>query len=100
MSRRRSKRAIKRPLPVEYMRWNGLVSEETDDGYSANEIMYWVKDHGGRAYCQTYDKTYLYVVTLEGEMQVSPGDYVVMGVVGEFYPVKPPAFYAGFDRAS
>lgn len=99
MSRRHSQRAIKKPLRVEYMQWNGFVTDTGQiDGYSVDDILVWVADNGGRAYCQHYAKPYLYIITLEGEMQVEPGDYVVRGVIGEFYPVKPEAFEAGFDR--
>lgn len=34
----------------------------------------------------------LVIRTLEGDMHVSPGDYVVKGTQGEFYPVKPDIF--------
>ena len=35
--------------------------------------------------------------TLEGEMKVSRGDYVIRGVQGEFYPCKPDIFEATYD---
>ena len=34
----------------------------------------------------------MYVETLEGIMTASLGDYIVKGVNGEFYPVKPEIF--------
>ena len=34
----------------------------------------------------------IYINTLEGEMKVSVGDYVIKGVMGEFYPCKPDIF--------
>lgn len=34
----------------------------------------------------------LYIETLEGEMHVSVGDYVIKGVQGEIYPCKPDIF--------
>lgn len=40
-----------------------------------------------------------YVIeTLEGEHRVSFGDYVVKGIAGEFYPVKPEIFEATYDQ--
>jgi hypothetical protein len=36
--------------------------------------------------------------TLEGDMKVSPGDYVIRGVQGEFYPCKPDIFQATYDE--
>ena len=35
--------------------------------------------------------------TLEGYMAVSPGDWVIKGVKGEFYPCKPDIFEATYE---
>lgn len=39
----------------------------------------------------------LKVNTLEGEMIVSPGDYIIRGVKGEIYPCKPDIFEMTYD---
>lgn len=39
----------------------------------------------------------LLIRTLEGDMRVTPGDYVIRGVQGEFYPCKPDIFEATYD---
>lgn len=39
----------------------------------------------------------LMIRTLEGDMRVSPGDYVIRGVQGEFYPCKPDIFAATYE---
>lgn len=36
--------------------------------------------------------------TLEGDMHVSPGDWIIRGVVGEFYPCKPEIFEQTYER--
>lgn len=36
--------------------------------------------------------------TLEGDMLVSQGDYVIQGIKGEFYPCKPDIFEATYCR--
>lgn len=36
--------------------------------------------------------------TLEGEMRVSPGDWIITGVKGEKYPCKPDIFEATYER--
>lgn len=38
------------------------------------------------------------IATLEGEMSVSLGDYVIRGVQGEFYPCKPDIFAVTYDE--
>lgn len=35
--------------------------------------------------------------TLEGVMRISPGDWVIKGVAGEFYPCKPDIFEATYE---
>jgi len=35
--------------------------------------------------------------TLEGVMQVSPGDYIITGVKGEHYPCKPDIFELTYE---
>ena len=37
------------------------------------------------------------IKTLEGNMLVTEGDYIIRGVKGEFYPCKPDIFYATYD---
>jgi hypothetical protein len=39
----------------------------------------------------------LMIGTLEGDMHVSPNDYVIRGVQGEFYPCKPDIFEATYE---
>lgn len=36
--------------------------------------------------------------TLEGVMTASPGDYIIQGLQGEFYPCKPDIFLASYER--
>ena len=40
------------------------------------------------------------IQTLEGEMIVSPGDWVIKGVQGEFYPCKPDIFAATYEEVA
>jgi hypothetical protein len=39
----------------------------------------------------------LNVVTLEGPLTASPGDWIIKGVQGEFYPCKPDIFEATYE---
>jgi hypothetical protein len=40
----------------------------------------------------------LYIQTLEGEMTVQIGDFIIQGVKGELYPCKPDIFEATYDK--
>ena len=42
--------------------------------------------------------THMVIKTLEGDMTVSPEDYIIKGVKGEFYPCKPDIFEATYDK--
>jgi hypothetical protein len=39
------------------------------------------------------------IATLEGAMHASPGDWIIRGVQGEFYPCKPDIFAATYEPA-
>lgn len=38
------------------------------------------------------------IATLEGVMRANPGDYIIRGVQGEFYPCKPDIFEATYEQ--
>ena len=40
------------------------------------------------------------IATLEGAMHASPGDWIIRGVQGEFYPCKDPIFRATYEAVS
>ncbi len=40
----------------------------------------------------------LLIETLEGPLLAQPGDYVIRGVKGEFYPCKPDVFDATYEK--
>lgn len=41
----------------------------------------------------------VYIDTLEGPMRAAPGDWIIRGVAGEFYPVKPDIFAETYTPA-
>jgi hypothetical protein len=41
-----------------------------------------------------------FIKTLEGDMTVSIGDWIVKGVAGEFYPCKPDIFEATYEAVT
>lgn len=42
----------------------------------------------------------LYVETLEGVMTAQPGDWIIRGVAGEFYPCKTDIFDATYEAVT
>lgn len=41
----------------------------------------------------------LIIPTLEGDHRCNPGDWIIRGVKGEFYPCKPDIFEATYEEA-
>ena len=78
----------KKPVVVEAFQFDGDLMNSKGD--------YYVPDWAVEAYMTgvlfVKDAGELYVKTLEGEMHVSVGDYVIQGVNGELYPCKPDIF--------
>lgn len=45
-----------------------------------------------------HEMTYGWIDTLEGGHVVTPGDWIIKGVQGEFYPCKPDIFEATYEK--
>ena len=41
---------------------------------------------------------YMTIFTLEGEVTASVGDFIIMGIIGEFYPCKPDIFRQTYEE--
>jgi hypothetical protein len=67
---------------------------------SAFELRDWI---GSSSYWSQTDETWgctLFIQTLEGRHRADPGDWVIRGVKGEFYPCKPEIFAATYEPAN
>lgn len=74
----------KKPIVIEAVRYEGTVQE--------------IVDFAGIHETKMDEQDKLYIKTLEGDMLVSHGDYVIKGIQGEFYPCKPDIFEATYER--
>ncbi len=75
-----------------------LKHDATDE--AAWAIVDWVITHGQSASVIPGDSPKsVSIETLEGTMTASPGDYVIRGVAGEFYPCKPDIFEKTYEAA-
>ena len=75
----------KPPLVVEAVQWTGD---------NAKEVQVFTKGHlFGREHSNK-----LLIITLEGDINVSIGDYIIKGVNGEFYPCKPDVFKKTYEE--
>jgi hypothetical protein len=62
-----------------------------------DEFSIWAEKVG--FYDFTYKNESIIIHTLEGDMTVSPGDFIIRGVHGEFYPCKPDIFIETYELA-
>jgi hypothetical protein len=74
----------KKPVVVEAIRWTGENAEEVG------------------TFCDRYSMgpDGLHIITLEGVMRATPGDFIIKGVNGEFYPCKPDIFEKTYEEAA
>jgi len=77
----------KKPVVIEAVRWTG-------ENYS--EVFEFVNTHVQ----MTGSMGSLFIHTLEGKMEASPGDWIIKGVKGEFYPCKPDIFEATYETVT
>jgi len=78
----------KKPIIIEARQF-----AETKKSFAA--LRKWV---GDGFYSSYQEAPFVFIHTLEGEMAVSPGDWVIKGVKGEFYPCKPEIFKETYER--
>lgn len=94
----------KRPVTVDAMHWDGTAE-------GARVVIDWILQSDGTAnyWCRDPDacgahgsavgQHDIMVRTLEGQHIASPGDWIIRGVQGEFYPCKPDIFAATYELA-
>ena len=56
----------------------------------------WCDEVGFHEFESGRDQT-LIIPTLEGDHTAQPGDWIIKGIAGEFYPCKPEIFEATYD---
>ncbi|WP_295035379.1 hypothetical protein [uncultured Microbacterium sp.] len=94
----------KKPIEVDAMRLEAGTGAKLD-GATLNDmaltaISGWMLGHGFHDFRVDGDHSPfgLVITTLEGEMRADPGDWIIRGVQGEFYPCKPDIFEATYER--
>lgn len=79
----------KKPVQIEARQYDGSIE-------SAAELVAWIVQLGHEASCLDG----LLIETLEGTHRANPGDWIIKGVAGEFYPCKPDIFAATYEAAN
>lgn len=78
----------KKPVVIEAKQFMGSK-------ISFDEIRGWV---GGKFYYDYQNTPRVFIKTLEGDMGVLQDDWIIKGIKGEFYPVKPDIFEATYEK--
>jgi hypothetical protein len=82
------KRYRKKPIEIEVVEWTGK---------NINEIENFVGNPARWMEGPDENPPQLVIVTLEGKMIASIGDFIIKGVSGEFYPCKPDIFQKTYE---
>jgi len=82
----------KKPVVIEAVQYEG--NGKVGIGQVTEWLWRALKD--GTCHCTNGTDPFI-INTLEGEMTVSPGDWIIQGVQGELYPCKPDIFEETYD---
>jgi len=89
----------KKPVVIEAMLWTGYNYTESEvfmgEAHGRYEIA--APDRGNGWTNGAYANSAKIIATLEGEMRCQPGDWIIKGIKGEFYPCKPDIFEATYE---
>lgn len=81
----------KKPVVIEAIQWTGTLT-------SKHNIASYFPELNTVALSWKGDIVSNWEIgTLEGKHKVSPGDFIIKGIKGEFYPCKPDIFLATYD---
>jgi hypothetical protein len=81
----------KKPIIIDAIQWTGANAPEVFAAFpDVATISALISRHAKHAL--VYDGVVLSIVTLEGTMVASVGDWIIKGVSGELYPCKPDIF--------
>lgn len=81
----------KKPVVIEAFE----LGDPDERPFAADELHEWATKHGFDGWESSADG--VVIQTLEGAMLARPGDWIIKGVKGEFYPCKPDIFAATYD---
>ena len=75
----------KKPVVIDALQWTG------DNGEAMLEFA------GEMSFYHVINDNILIIPTLEGNHKALPGDFIIRGIAGEFYPCKPDIFESTYE---
>jgi hypothetical protein len=88
----------KKPVVIDAIQWNNINHEEilafapSIIGPSLESETAYIAGQGAPIFS-------MLIPTMEGSMKAMPGDWIIKGVNGEFYPCKPDIFAKTYEPA-
>lgn len=83
----------KKPVVIEAMLYEGVESIPEAEKFVGKSFKIGSASYDGKKYTTAV----VSIETLEGDMYISKGDYIIKGLKGEFYPCKPDIFEATYE---
>ncbi len=91
----------KKPVVIEAMLWTGYNYTESEvfmgEGLAKGHYEIASREAGNGWTDGAYSNSAKIIKTLEGDMRCQPGDWIIKGIKGEFYPCKPDIFEATYE---
>jgi len=86
----------KKPIVIEAHQWHKDGDHSVVERYRDSDVRPESLCH----ICKRHMVTHGWIKTLEGGHIVCPDDWIVCGVIGEYYPVKPDIFERTYEPAA
>jgi hypothetical protein len=80
----------KKPIVIDAWKWGGVWNAEMKALVLISDYKIVPVKDGNRV-------AWISISTLEGDMRADPGDWIIRGIKGEFYPCKPDIFEATYE---
>lgn len=85
----------KKPVVIDAVQFNGKITPELERFLGNAQYTVDFLSVGLTTSVSVY---VLKINTLEGTMRANPGDYIIRGVHGEYYPCKPDIFEKTYEK--
>jgi len=98
-----SARYRKKPVVIDAMQWTGYNYTEAEvfmgQPLGTGRYEGAAQDRGNGWQIESpYSNSAMIITTLEGEMRCQPGDWIIKGIKGEFYPIKNEIFRETYEE--
>lgn len=84
----------KKPVVIEAIQYKGVESIDEAREFVGKDFKIGSSQFDGKRYTSAV----VCIETLEGDMYISNGDYIIKGIQGEFYPCKPDIFEQSYEK--